>query len=118
MQRKPKKKWELPLKVFFSYSSEDRAERNILDRHLQGLRDDGLITTWHDRQLALGRWKPQLDKYLEGADIFLCLVTRSFLTSKYCREIEFERTWERCDAGDCLIVPVALKACYWPDTLA
>ena len=62
---------KLPLKVFFSYSSADSAERDILEQQLTALRENGLIKTWHDRMLPLGKWEPHLHEKLREADIFL-----------------------------------------------
>ena len=118
MPGKPKKKWELPLKVFLSYSSEDSAQRNIFCGQLKSLEMDGLVEIWHDRLLPLGKWEPVLKEKLEGADLFILLVSRAFVVSEYCQKIEFERAHERYNSGDCEIIPVALKPYTWPGILS
>ena len=112
-----KERWEPPLKVFLSYSSADSAEREVLVGQFEALRIDGLVELWHDRKLPLGKWEPVLDDRLRKADLFVCLVSRSFLSSNYCPEKEFVIAHERCDMGECVIVPIALKPVSWPKIL-
>ena len=42
-----------PLTVFYSYAHEDERLRKKLEKHLSLLRQQGLITEWHDRIVAV-----------------------------------------------------------------
>ena len=41
-----------PIEVFYSYADADESLCIELDKHLSQLRRDGLITTWHKRQIV------------------------------------------------------------------
>ncbi len=40
--------------LFFSYSHVDEDLRDQLEKHLSGLRRQGIISSWHDRRIAAG----------------------------------------------------------------
>ena len=55
--------------VFFSYSHADEELRNELEKHLAGLRRQGVITTWHDRRIGPGeKLHGHIDEQLNAAD--------------------------------------------------
>ena len=65
--------------VFFPYSHADEALRNELEKHLTGLRRDGVITIRHDRRIGPGEdLHGQIDDQLDRADIVLLLVSADF----------------------------------------
>lgn len=41
--------------VFFSYSHRDEDLRDELEIHLSALKREGVIETWHDRRIVLGK---------------------------------------------------------------
>ncbi len=101
-------------KVFFSYSHEDEALRDQLEKHLTLLKREGVIETWHDRRIgAGGAIAEEIDAALETADIVLLLVSSDFLASDYCHDIEMHRALERHAAGLARVIPVILRRCDW-----
>lgn len=105
-----------PIKVFFSYSRKDRELRNELETHLSILKKQGVISTWHDREIVAGdEWARQIDEELEEADIILLLVSADFLASDYCYDMETTRAMERHEAGEAVVIPVILRPCDWQD---
>ena len=103
--------------VFFSYSHADEALRDELQKHLAVLKREGAITTWHDRRLLAGdNLDGTIQQNLEEADIVLLLVSKDFLASGYCYDIEFERAMERHRKGLCWVIPVILRPCDWKST--
>lgn len=103
--------------VFFSYSHADEALRDELQKHLAVLKREGSITTWHDRRLLAGdNLDGTIQQSLEEADIVLLLVSKDFLASGYCYDIEFERAMERHRQGLCRVIPVILRPCDWQST--
>lgn len=103
-----------PLRLFISYSHKDENLREALGDHLAGLKRDGVIRDWHDRQITAGQeWAGVIDAALEAADIILCLVSAPFLASPYCQEKELRRALERHDAGEALVIPVILRDVDW-----
>lgn len=104
-------------KLFFSYSHADETLRNMLEKHLSGLKRQGVIETWHDRRINAGEeFVGAIDRHLENADIILLLVSADFLDSDYCYNIEMERALTRHRAGEAHIIPVILRHCDWHDT--
>ena len=101
-------------KSFFSYSHDDEALRNQLEKHLASLKHEGLVDSWHDRRLVAGEMVDNaIDAQIDAADIVLLLVSASFLSSHYCYSVEMQRALARHARKDCRVVPVILRACDW-----
>lgn len=47
------------------------------------------------------------------ADIILLLVSASFIASDYCYDIEMNRSIERHNSGECLVIPILLRPVVW-----
>jgi hypothetical protein len=102
--------------IFFSYSHRDEKWRNELEIHLQALRRQGLIETWHDRRIAAGDdVHNAISTHLESASIILLLVSPYFIASNYCYDIEMTRALERHAANQTRVIPVILEPCVWQD---
>jgi len=102
------------LRLFISYSRKDESLRESLGDHLTALQREGVIATWHDRQITAGHdWAGEINDALEAADIILCLVSAGFLASPYCQDKELSRALERHDAGEALVIPVILRPADW-----
>lgn len=103
-----------PLEVFISYSHKDSHLKEELIKHLSPLKRQGLVSHWHDRQIAPGAdWAGEIDSKLESADVVLVLISPDFIHSDYCYEKEMLRAVERHDRGECRVIPVFLRACDW-----
>lgn len=103
-----------PLKIFISYAHKDDAHRIALVEHLSPLIDNGTFTLWHDRCLSGGQeWAGQIDTHLAEAQIVLLLLSRHFLASDYCRDVEVAQALAMHRAGQARVVPVVLKSCSW-----
>jgi hypothetical protein len=103
--------------VFFSYSHKDEALRDQLEIHLAMLKRQGVISTWHDRRLAVGDdLDVGISRELEQADIVLLLVSADFLASEYCYGVEMSRAMERHKSGTARVIPVILRPCDWHQT--
>lgn len=101
-------------KIFFSYSHKDETLRDELEKHLSILKRQGLIETWHDRQIGAGNnFSDNISSNLEAADIILLLVSADFLDSDYCYDVEMTRAMERNECGDAVVIPVILRPCSW-----
>jgi internalin A len=109
---------EIPAKrtlpLFYSYSHKDEALRNELETHLKLLQRQGLIESWHDRNIEAGDdWRTRIDENLERADIILLLVSADFVAYDYCYEKEMKWALERQDAGEAKVVPVIVREVNW-----
>lgn len=101
-----------PIEVFYSYADADEDLRSKLDTHLSQLRRDGLITTWHKRQIIAGTdWAKAFDEHFNMASVILLLISADFLASDYCYGVEMQRAMERHDANEARVIPILLRPC-------
>jgi WD40 repeat protein len=102
------------VEIFISYAHEDETLRNKLAKHLKSLQREGLITTWHHRDISAGEeWKNEIDIHLESANIILLLISSDFLDSDYCCDIELKRALERHERKEARVIPIILRAVDW-----
>lgn len=105
------------IEIFFCYAQEDDTLRQELEKHLQALQRQGLITIWHNRNIKAGaEWEREIDKHLNTAQIILLLVSPDFMASDYCYSIEMQRALERHERGEVRVIPVILRPVLWRDT--
>ncbi len=102
------------VRLFYSYSHKDETLRNELETHLKLLQRQGLIETWHDRQIEAGdEWKQKIDENLERADIILLLISSDFIASDYCYDKEMGRAMERHSQKEARVIPVIVRDVNW-----
>ena len=105
------------IKLFCSYSHRDEPLRDELAKHLKPIERQGLVRSWHDREIGAGDlWKEAIDRNLQEADVILLLISADFLASDYCFDIEMKNALERHAAGDALVIPVILRPVDWRAT--
>jgi hypothetical protein len=103
-----------PLRLFYSYAHEDRKLRAVLNKHLQILEREGMLTGWHDGDIGAGReWDPLIREQLARADVVLLLVSVHFIASSYCAEVEVAQAMARHAEGEARVIPVILGAVDW-----
>jgi hypothetical protein len=106
-----------PVELFIAYSHKDEEWRKALDPSLKIMERSGHIKRWHDREIAPGDdWRKEIDKNLSRAQIILLLISRDFLASDYCHDIELQKAMKRHDAGDAVVIPIIFRSCQWQDT--
>ncbi|MEA5626554.1 SUMF1/EgtB/PvdO family nonheme iron enzyme [Nostoc sp. UHCC 0251] len=104
------------VRVFISYSHKDEHLRDSLATHLSNLQWQGIIFSWHDRQLTAGtEWDDKIKTELESADIILLLISPDFIASKYCRDVEIPMALQRHESKQAYVVPVILRPFRWSD---
>jgi TIR domain len=102
--------------LFFSYSHVDENLRDELEKHLSGLRRQGIISSWHDRRITAGTELGEtIDRHLDSADAILLLISPDFIASDYCYEREMNRALERHQKHEARVIPVILRPCDWHD---
>lgn len=116
---------DLPLNVFISYShnEEDRPLLDKLVKHLAPLTSDfegyegaqpPRLKTWDDSHLSPGEpWDDEIKQNLRSADIVFLLVSADFNASDYIRRVEMREAIERCERGECRVVPILLRDCHY-----
>lgn len=104
----------VPLSVFISYAHEDEPLRQQLEAHLSLLRRQGLIATWHDRQIVPGtEWAGEIDARLESAQLVLLLISPDFLASEYCYGIEMQQALKHHQNGEAQVIPILVRPVDW-----
>jgi type II secretory pathway predicted ATPase ExeA/tetratricopeptide (TPR) repeat protein len=102
------------VKVFYSYAHEDEGHREELEKALKSLRHKGEIEEWHDRKISAGEeWRQAIDYSLEEADLIILLVSRDFMNSDYCHDVEVRRALERHREGSARVVPIIVRPSDW-----
>lgn len=103
-----------PIVLFYSYAHEDERLRQKLERHLSLLRQQGLITEWHDHKIVPGTdWAHAIDAHLNSASVILLLISSHFLASDYCNGVEMRRALERHQANEACVIPILLRPVDW-----
>lgn len=113
-----KSQYKQAIKVFMSYSHKDEKLLIHLQKHLDILKKQCLITTWHDRRITAGQeWKNVIDKNLMKADIILLLVSPDFISSEYCFDVEVQLAMKRHKNNEARVIPIILRPVDWQNTL-
>ncbi len=102
------------VEVFYSYAHKDEEMRDKLEKRLDSLRRQGLISQWHDRQIPAGaEWASTIDTHLDTASVILLLISPDFMASTYCYDIEMTRALERHQAKEACVIPIILRPTEW-----
>lgn len=105
--------------VFISYSHRDLYHAHTLDQHLAGIRraHGGVIFFDRDWIKAGSVWKREIDQGLEQSDVFILLLSKSFIDSDFCIGTEARRAMERRsqEPGRVKVICVLLRDCDYAD---
>ena len=102
------------ISIFYCYARKDKRLRDTLADHLSNLKWQGLITEWYDYDISPGQeWEDEIAAHLDTADIILLLITRNFMASYYCHEVEMKRAIERHKAKEARVIPIHLSHVDW-----
>lgn len=105
-----------PKKIFFSYSKKDRPYLEELLKHLSGLRREGKILPWTDRDILPGEeWDAKIKHELLTADIFVLLLSPDLLNTDYAWEVDIAAAMARHEKGRAVVVPVVVRPCDWKE---
>lgn len=99
--------------VFISYSPADKEYLSELQKHLQMLRREGVVTTWTDEGIADGEdWQDKIKAELNKADVILLLVSPDYLASDYCYQ-EAVAAMKRHKSHDAFVMPILVRPVDW-----
>jgi hypothetical protein len=106
---------ERPL-VFVSYSHKDEPWKDKLVEHLRNYELDDLLEIWEDRQIEPGAdWYANIKDVLRRTRCAICLISPSFLSSRFCRFEEIPYLLQQRRKGNLEIVPLLLRDSDWED---
>lgn len=78
-----------PLKVFISYSHNDKYWKNELIKQFRSMIDIELIQIWHDGMIEVSsQWNERIKQSLNESNVVIFLVSPDLLNSEYIRSYE------------------------------
>ena len=109
---KSKERREQKNGLFVSYSHADREYLDRLMVHLRPLEKDGVVELWVDTRLRAGdRWKKEIEKALQRANVAVLLVSADFLASDFITENELPPLLRNAEDQGTRIIPLIVKPC-------
>ena len=98
-----------PLKIFITYSQNDRWQNTKLKTHLAVMEREGKIKFWDDNEILPGdAWYKDISTNLASSDILLYLVSATSLVSKNCNKELAEAL-----SAKIRVIPIILESCDW-----
>ena len=95
--------------VYISYSHQDQEWLAKIVSLLAPLGKN--IHLWSDTEIMPGAdWKREIDNALDAAEIVILLVSSSYLSSAFIREIEIPRIIEKAKSGEPVIIPIIINS--------
>jgi hypothetical protein len=103
-----------PKKIFVSYSHNDEKYKDELIKILIPLQDEGILQIWHDREIDPGDdWFQNIKDVMNSCDLALLLISADFLASRFIRDKELRRLFERRKEEGLRVVPIIIRHCLW-----
>lgn len=105
------------VELFISYAHKDKKLCEQLINHLHGLKREGVINGWYDRDISAGAdLHEEIVAHLAKAKIVLLLVSPDFMKSEYIHDVEVKEAMEMHEAGAATVIPVILCPVDWTHT--
>src|SRR5436305_3311825 len=102
------------IKVFYAYAPADETWVQELEKHLNLLQRQGIISTWHPRLITAGEdWQHVIDSHFQKASLILLLISPDFLASDYCYGQEMRQALEREQERGVCVIPILLRPVDW-----
>ncbi len=110
------KSGEEALRLFISYSREDKLLQKEMRAFLTQLEREGLIKIWYDESMIPGdSWSKEISRQLDNSDIVLLLVSPDSITSDHCQD-EWKLALSLHEKGQARVIPVILRPSEWKVT--
>ncbi|MGQ3284434.1 toll/interleukin-1 receptor domain-containing protein [Bosea sp. (in: a-proteobacteria)] len=102
--------------AFISYSHEDS---NILDRlkvHFKPIEKKYNFLVWDDKRLRAGdKWKVEIEKNLDQADVIVILLSADFLASNFVMDFEYPKALSAAVDRGAKIVVLIVGPCLYDE---
>jgi hypothetical protein len=101
-------------RMFVSYSHRDEYYRARFHIALAGLRHQGQISWWDDREVEAGaEWERKIREQLSASGLIVFLVSPDLLDSEYIYGKEMERALALHGKGQARVIPVIVRPADW-----
>jgi len=125
-----------PIRIFISYAHanaiwlrktvrdrsgvEEANPWDLLTYWRNGLRRDGAVDFWYDREEDEGLrggdvWRERIFEEIDRADIGVLLITQEFVQSAFIRDEELPRMVARAERREMELVPVLVEPALWEE---
>lgn len=102
------------MKIFISYSHEDKEWKERLVTHLGALELKEILDVWDDRRIQPGdHWEPAIEKSINEATAAIMLVSANYLCSDFIKKKEMPALLEQRSKKNMKIFPIIIKPCPW-----
>ncbi len=103
--------------VFISYSHEDKAWLDELNKWLSGYEEDERVRIWSDERIKAGDdWREEIADALSSARVAVLLVSQDFLASKFIKENELPQLLDARERGELEVLWVAISSSAYEET--
>ncbi len=103
--------------VFISYCHQDKEWLERLQKTLKPLLRNNLISAWDDTKIHVGaKWKEEIEKELNKADIAVMLVSQNFLASEFVTAQEIPQLLKAAESRGLKIIWVPISYCMFDET--
>ncbi len=100
------------MQIFISYANKDKIWINRLVEHLTPLKEQSIINIWFDTNTSPGEnWDNKILHEINQSDIFILLISPSYLASSYIRQKEMPLILNRWSSGLATIMTIHIKPC-------
>jgi len=100
--------------IYMIYANKDKALAHRILKLLEPLEKDSNCTIWSDDIIYENQeWKPKANSRVQETDVFVLLVSNSFMYSKFIEQAEFKMVIDSYKEGTSTVIPVLLDACPW-----
>ncbi len=104
------------IRVFCSYSDEDRPFQERLEKHLTSLVRVGSVLVWDKHKIKAGQeHQREIDDQWKQARLILLLISSNFISSDDCYAGDLVRALQRYHDERIRIIPILLKPCTWDE---
>ncbi|WP_461443762.1 Lcl domain-containing protein [Maribacter sp.] len=100
--------------IFFIYTKEDSTLLlQVLDQ-LYPLKKEAGVSFWYDDPIYPDKnWYPQIVSRFEEADVYIFLISNTFMYSSFIQQLEFKQVVDRYRNNDALLIPILIDDCPW-----
>lgn len=104
------------IRIFCSYSNEDRSLQESLEKHLSSLVRGGGVLTWNKHKVKAGQeYQLEIDNQLKRADLILLLISSNFISSDDCYGSDLAIALRRYEVHRTRVIAILLKPCTWDE---